>query len=287
MPKQGYISIGKMQMRKFYNVELALSGAVEAVAAFLIPPYVIPKRYWLNMRIGSKEGTTPFPPNFFIDYKLDGRVLPLPTNLNADATAHDTMQEYMNEFATHGDNSQPFNEQTGVQAAYDKIGTSEEVTKPSGLFFTREKSLGLPGNALFSSSDSLYLFDHIITKGKFPYDVKSPEEGSLLVFQAWTDEPAGGSTELVNLIGSSVGSRTLNDLSAEILNHFSNESLRAPLIDTVDVDQEMMNWLSSGLILDALPVMTGDERIVFSTWLSIEFDVQVPAAGRNRVSAPG
>ncbi len=283
---EGMIKVGELHLRKFYNRKLALSGSVEAVAGFLIPPYVMPRRYWMNCRIGSVEGTTPFPPHFFIDYKLDGVIVPLPANLDADATAQNDLQEYMNEFATHGDNNRPYNEQTGVQAAYGKIGTAEETSKPKGVFFEREKTLGLPGNALFQSSDSLFLFDHIVTKGKFAYDVKDPEEGSLLVFQAWTDEPAGSASELVNLLGSAVSSRTLNDLSAEILNHFSNESLRAPLVDTIDVDTEMMNWMSSGQLFDALTVMSGDEAIQFSTWLSVTCDVVVPAAGRNRVAAP-
>ncbi len=127
MPEQiNYERVGKLMMRKFFNAKLAFTGAAEAVAGFLIPPFVVPKRYWLTCRIGSVEGTTPFPPEYFVDYKLDGRIMPLPANLDADAAAQDTLQEYMNVFAPHGDNSYAYNEQTGVQAAYDKIGTAEE-----------------------------------------------------------------------------------------------------------------------------------------------------------------
>ncbi len=281
---ENYDRIGKLQMRKFNNVSLALSGAVEAVAGFIIPPYVVPRRYWLNCRVASVEGATAFPPHTFIDYKLDGRIVPLPSDHDADATANDTLQEMMNVFAPHGDNDAPYNEDTGVQNAYGKVGTAEEDMRPSGAFFTREKTLGLPGNALFQSADSVFLFDHIVTKGTFDKYIKRPDEASLLVFQAWVDEPAASATELINLLGAATAGRTINDLSVEIINSFDDAQRRNPMSDTNDYDQEVMNWLSIGLLGDVLP--TGDGTIVFSTWLNVEFDVMVPSAGANRISAP-
>ncbi len=280
-----YQKVGTMYAKKFYNRALALAGSVEAIGGFLIPPYVVPRRYWLKCRVASVEGTTAFAPHYFTDYKLDGRVVSLPASFDADLAANDTLQEMMNVFAPHGDNSQPFDEAVGVQAAYGKIGTAEEDKTPLGAFFTREQTLGLPSNALFQSADSIFLFDYFKTKGVFPKTLKDVEEGSFLVFQAWTDEPAAGTNELTNLIGSATANRSLNDLSAEILNHFQNESMRTEILSSVDVDQEMMNWLSVGIISDALPTLTGDESIHFSLWLTVEMDVLIPT-GANSVSAP-
>ncbi len=286
MAFEGFEKIGSLTMRKFNNVQIALSGSVEAVAGFYIPPYVVPRRYWLNMKIMSIEGTTPFVPHTVIDYRLDGRLVSLAAGFDADASTNDTLQEAMNVFAPHGDNNQPFDEDTGVQAAYGKVGTAEENVDPSGAFFKREKSLHLPGNALFQSADSLFLFDHIVTKGNLDKYSKPPTEGSFLVFQAWVDEPAASATELLNLIGSASASRTLNDLSAEILNAFDDAQIRAPLIDTIDYDQDMMNWLSIGLLGDALPTLIGDEAVQFSSHLSLEFDVVVPRGTADKIGAP-
>ncbi len=281
-----YEKIGTLTMRKFNNVKLAFSAAVEPIAGFIIPPYVVPKRYWLNCRIQTVEGTTAFVPHTVIDYKLDGRIVPLPSNYDADAAANDTLQEMMNEYAPHGDNDAPYNQDTGVQAGYGKVGTAEEDKKPWGTFFEREKTLALPGNALFSSADSIFLFDHIVTDGKIPWAYKRPEEASLLVFHAWVDEPAASATELLNLIGSADAGRTINDLSVEIINSFDDAQRRNPMSDTNDYDQEVMNWLSIGLLKDALPSLTGDETLQFSTHLSMTFDVVVPQAMANRIAAP-
>ncbi len=132
------------------------------------------------------------------------------------------------------------------------------------------------------------MFDHIQTDGSFKRYTKEVSEASLLVFQAWVDEPAASTTELINLFGSAVGGRTLGDLSAEILTHFQDyDAYTSLVVDTADVDTELMDWLSRGMMFDALPSLSGDETLQFSTFLSVEFDVMVPGGGPQRLSAPG
>ncbi len=283
---RGYTKIGKLYAKKFYNRKLALNASQEAFAGFFIPPFIVPKRYWLRVRLGTVEGTTPFPPHFFMDYLMNGRLVSLPSNFDADAAANDTLQEATNEYAPMGDNSPGFDEQTGMDAGAGKIGTSAEFHKPNGTFFHREKRLGLPDSAVFQSSDSIYMFDHFATDGRFKPGLKDPEEGSLLTFTAWFDEPAGGSTELSNLIGGAGAGRTLNDLSVEALAHFEDNPYSSAIAENVDPDTELFNWLSIGQIFDALPTMTGDEAINVAVHLTVELDVLAPK-GRMTLSAPG
>ncbi len=286
MAIQGYTQVGKLYAKKFYNRKLALNASVEAFAGFIIPPFVVPNRYWLRARVGTVEGTTPFPPHFFMDYLMNGRIVSLPSNFDADLAANDTLQEMTNQFAPVGDNTPGFDEQTGMDAGHNKIGTSVEFSKPLGMFFHREKRLGLPDSAVFQSSDSIYMFDHFATKGTIKPGLKDVEEGSLLTFTAWFDEPAGGTTELSNLIGSNTAGRTLNDLSVEILAHFEDNPYSSAIAENVDPDTELFNWLSIGQIFDALPVMSGDEAINIAVHLTVEMDVVAPR-GQKTLSAPG
>ncbi len=283
---QGHTRVGKVYAKKFYNRKFALDGAAEAFAGFFIPPFCVPRRYWLRCRIGSIEGTTPFPPHFFADYLINGRMVSLPSNFDADNNSNDTLQEATNQYAPIGDNSQPYDQQTGMDAGHGKIGTEEEFTKPQGTIFHREKRLGLPDTAVFSSSDSLYLFDHFSTDGKMNQSIKGVEEGALLTFSAWFDEPAGGTTELNNLIGGNAASRTLNDLSFELLNHFEENPYSSAISEAIDADSEMQTWLSKGQIFDTLPTLSADESFQIATHLTVEMDVMAPK-GRMTLSAPG
>lgn len=285
-----YSKLGTLYPKKFFYNEVPANGAELVLAGLIVPRFVVARQYWLNVMIGTQEGAAPVPPDAKVTYRIVGRGGTIPANIDNDAAANDTWLDKMVQFGKIG--AVAFEGDQNVVGAQDigmTGGAAGYVGDETHVFFTREKVLGLPKNAVFTDADSILVQDAFHTSGKIPRRLSRPDEIDFLVFGITVESDEQGDS---SDIGSQAGASTANfaDLSAECVNFFDGPSnvdhLADPDFSLVGSFPLLDGWLRLGNVNGLTPdLFAEDAELTCRVRLTMKCDVLVPG-GADTLSGP-
>lgn len=244
----------------------------------------------MNVMIGSQEGAAPIPPDAKVTYRMSGRVGSVPSDIDQNLAANDTWVEMMIHYAKTGALSFEGDENAVQNQDVGMIGQIEGyVGNNPNEFFVREKTLGLPKNAVFVDADSIHVVDAFTTSGRIPGHLTRADEIDMLLWgiTVESDEQTGSSEE-VSKVGVAGG--TYANLSASAVEYFlgPNQGLQIadPDFDFDGTFPQLDGWLRFGFTNGLTPsLFAEDAELTVRTRLTVQCDVLVPR-GYKTLSAP-
>ncbi len=282
--------IGTLYPKKFYYNEVPANGAELVLCGLMVPRFVVASQYWMNVMVGTQEGAAAVPPDAKVTYRIAGRSVPLPIDIDNDLAANNTWLEKMRLYSPIGEISLPGDEQSAAAQDVGMIGGVDGyVNKQSNQFFTREKTLGLPKNAVFTDADSILMQDAFSTKGRIPYRLSNPEQMNMLVWGVTVEsDEQGSSSDEGSQLG--VGTSTYADLSGEMVNFFEGASdvnlIADPDFDFAGTFPQLDGWLRTGFLNGFTPdLFVEDAELTFRVRLTVKCDIVLPR-GMNSLSGP-
>lgn len=283
--------LGTLYPKKFYYNEVPANGAELVLCGLIVPRFCVARRYWMNVMIGTQEGAAAVPPDAKVTYRIVGRSGTIPANIDADLAANNTWLEKMNLFAPIGAVIFEGDEQAAASA--QDIGMIGGAAGYPGaqdhVFFKREKTLGLPKNAVFTDADAILMQDAFSTKGRIPRRMSRVDEIDILVWGITVEsDEQGASSDLGSQIGVSTGQ--FADLSADILSYFDGPSdvlqISDPSFSLVGTFPQMDGWLRTGFANGFTPdLFAEDAELTTRVRLTVQVDALVPE-GIGSLSAP-
>lgn len=289
MPK-GYSKLGTLYPKKFYYNEVPANGAELVLCGLMLPRFCVASSYWMNVMIGTQEGAAAVPPDSKVTYRIVGRSVPLPLDIDNDLAANNTWLEKMRLYAQIGEVFHPGDNLSGPAQDVGMIGGEDGmVNRRPSQFFEREKTLGLPKNAVFTDADSILMQDAFVTKGKIPYQLTNPEQINMLVWGVTVEsDEQGASSDEGSQIGLATG--TYGNLTAEMAEFFDGVGDTSQIADP-DFDfgtsfPQLDPWLRTGFVNGFTPdLFAEDAELTFRVRLTVKCDVVLPR-GIKSLSGP-
>ncbi len=198
--------LGTLYMKKFFYNEVPASGSELVLCGVMLPRFVVARRYWMNVMVGTQQGAAVVPPDAKVTYRISGRSVPLPIDIDNDLAANNTWLEKMRLYSPIGPLLHPGDQESAAAQDIGMIGAPDAYVQPNeSRFFVREKTLGLPKNAVFADANSILMQDAFSTSGRFPSRLSHPEQLNMVVWGVTveSDEQGGSSDE-----GSQIGIAT-------------------------------------------------------------------------------
>ncbi len=285
-----YQKLGSLYPKKFYYNEVPANGIELVLCGLIIPKFMVARKYWLNVMIGTQEGAAAVPPDAKVTYCVVGRSAVLPADIDADASGEST---WLNKKVIHAPIGAVVFE--GDQSASNvtdigMIGGPAGYTGPKdSTFFTREKTMGLPKNAVFTDADSILMQDAFSTSGKIGKKHSSPEEIDMLVWGITVESDEQGlSSDLGSQIGIATGH--FANLSSEAVEYFDGPSDVAQISDPdfsfIASFPQLDGWLRTGFVNGFTPdLFAEDAELTTRVRLTVACDVLVPGGARS-ISGP-
>ncbi len=276
-------SIGTVWIKKPYHVVAGSDGIEEAIAGVLLPPYVIPSRYWIKTRLLTDESMAAGDARSLQPYRISGRCGDFPRDFVTDADPPsaglqlltDLMEEYLpHEPGSVGDNVQDAQEDVGLPGSGVVAITSQE-------FFSRDMWLGLPKNALIVDTDVIRQVDYFSTKGMIPNRmVGNYDQGTIIGFGLTTESFLTQAQADDALLGGPANATPqLDDILTEILDKIEqNTAGDTPVLfktgmgDTSLFNSQALLWQTSAYGTQ----VTGGTAIRATSVLTLQCDVKIP-----------
>lgn len=287
-------SLGTIYIKKPYHVVVGSDGIEEAIAGVLLPPYVIPNRYWIKSRIISDIDIPTdalSDARFLQPMRISGRVGDFPrdfiTDANPPSAGLQLLTDLMEEFLPHepgsvGDNVQDTQEDVGMPG-------SGVVPIKSQEFFSRDIWLGLPKNALMVDADMIRPVDYFSTKGRISNKmVGRYDQGTIVAFGATTEafEIQAQSDDAL-LGGPANATPQLDVILTEILDKIeANTAGDTPVLfetgmgDTALLNSQALQWQTGAYGI----VVGGDIAMRCTTVLTLQCDVRIPQYSEHFVA---
>lgn len=276
-------SLGTIYIKKPFHIAAGSDGIEEALCGVVLPPYVIPSRYWLKTRIIS-SGTTPTQDGMDLQpYTISGRVGDMERDFITDAdpptAGLQLLTDLMEQFLPHepgsvGDNTQD------TQVDVNLPGSSV-IGVRSQEFFRRDMWLGLPKNALMVDADVLRYVDYFTTKGVIRNNmVGRYDQATLLAFGITTEAFEIQAQSDDALFGAAANATPqLPLILGEILDQIEqNTAGDTPVLfgtglgGTTKFNTQVMNWQTGAYGTD----VTGDAAIRATSVLTVQCDIKIP-----------
>lgn len=284
-------SLGTIYIKKPFHITAGNDGIEEALAGVLLPPYVIPSRWWLKTRIIT-AGTAPAQDGMEIQpYTISGRVGDFPrdfvTDANPPSAGLQLLTDLMEEFLPHepasvGDNVQD------TQVDVNLPGTSV-IGVTSQEFWRRDKWLGLPRNALLVDADVIRYVDYFSVKGTIPNRmIGRYDQGTMLAFGLTTNGFEVQAESDDSLLGAAANaSPQLDNILTEILDQIEqNTAGDTPVLFETGMggatrfNTQVMNWKTAAYGID----VSGDASIRANSVLTVQVDVRIPQYSEHFVA---
>lgn len=259
----GYI---KTQVKE---VSSASAGQEVFIGGKGFPPYVVPTRYWMNLRM---VGTANSSPNAAQDYSVRGIAVPLTRSQGTSAAGQDLMEKFGDPFADPIDWQQAtvlFD--LGIQ------GGLQEYTSwyKDRQVFQRGATLALPERAVFSADGNVRYVDQWSQKGAImsPWAVDEPKffgvgyTTNIPVYDTAVDWDA-------ILWGNQTKIPAFTEL---VVNEFLDPTQETGIaVGTHFRDADFINWSSNGHGTTDASVADTIVEMGMRVRLTIKYDVYIP-----------
>lgn len=276
-------SLGTVYIKKPFHVTAGSDGIEEAIAGVLLPPYVIPNRYWLRTRIISNAGTPAQDAKDTQPYVISGRIGDFPrgykTDANPPSAGLQLLTDLMEQYLAHEPGS------VGDDVADDQ----EDVNLPgSGVvgirsqeFFRRDVVLGLPKNALIVDTDIIRYVDHFSTKGRIPNHVVGRyDEATIMAFGMTTESFEVQSQSDDALLGGPANAAPqLEVILTELLDKIeANTAGDTPVLfktgmgDVALLNSQALLWQTSAYGT----AVNGNASLDVNSILTVQCDIRIP-----------
>ncbi len=278
-------SIGTIYIKKPFHVTVGADGIEEAIAGILLPPYVIPNRYWIKSRLIGQDNPPTHDARSIQPMRISGRIGDFPRDYKTDADPPsaglqlltDLMETYLpHEPGSVGDSTADAQEDVGLPG-------SEIVAIKSQEFFSRDLWLGLPKNALIVDTDIIRYVDYFTTKGRIPNSkVGRYDEATIIGFGGTTEDWQTQAESDIGLLGATANAAPqLEVILTEILDQIeANTAGDTPVLFSTGMggtklfNTQTQTW-QLGAYGTAVP---GDAAKSFdvTTVLTVQCDVRIP-----------
>lgn len=276
-------SIGTVWIKKPFHITAGNDGIEEALAGVLLPPYIIPSRYWIKSRIITDEATQTIDARSLQPYTISGRVGDFPRDFVTDADPPSAglqlLTDLMEEFLPHEPGSVGDNVQDTQQDV--NLPGSGVVGIRSQEFFRRDGWMGLPKNALVVDTDIIRHIDYFSTKGFIKNNMVGRYDQATIVAFGLTTEAfeIQAQSDDALLGGPANAAPQLDDILTEILDKIEgNTAGDTPVLfktgmgDTALLNSQALQWQTGAYGVDVL----GDSSLRATTVLTVQCDVKIP-----------
>ncbi len=278
--------LGTLYPKKYFYNEVPADGAELVLCGLIVPKFLVARKYWMNVMIGTQEGAAAVPPDAKVTYRIVGRSAVIPANLDVDAAAVDTWLEKKIAFAPIGAVTFEGDEAAVNMQDVGMIGGVAGFTGPKdSIFFTREKVLGLPKNAVFTDADSILMQDAFSTQGRISRKHSSVDEINMLIWGITVEsDEQGSSSDVTSQVGSATGQ--FADLSADAVAFFDGPSdvlqISDPSFSLATSFPQLEAWLRFGFNNGFTPdLFAEDAELTTRVRLTVQCDVLVPGGARS------
>lgn len=251
------------------------NGVEKALVAKVMPPYVVPVRYWARMSLVG-QNVAGVNPDTFMQYRFRLGCPMMPESQQAQEAAADVLRDTL--MARYGTET--------VTEAMDPddvpdidigiVGDSSRVNKSIANTFMEHKAhLGLPNRAVFVSDAKVIPVDSWSRSGLISI-VGAVDEARLFIAGMVADSPTAITDESTFTFGSP-GNSQLQDLLGEIYDHVGKFADPAELIGS-GLATQLKNWLQEGYV-DSSLLMDMDLTVKLN--LTIQCEIFEPATARH------
>lgn len=279
-------SLATIYVKKPFHVGVGSDGIEEAIAGCILPPYVIPSRYWIKTRIitdivipvdASNDATNLQP------YRISGRVGDFQrdflTDANPPSAGLQLLTDLMEEFLPHepgsvGDNVQDTQVDVGLPG-------SGVVPIQSQEFFSRDKWLGLPQNGLVVDTDLIRYVDYFSAKGMIKNSMVGRYDQATIIGFGMTLDNFDTEAESDDALfgGPANSAPQLEVLLEEILDKIAQNTVGdTPMLfstgmgDTALLNSQALQWQTGAYGTS----VTGNSAVKITTVLTVQCDVRIP-----------
>lgn len=283
-------SLATIYIKKPFHIVVGSDGVEEAMCGVLLPPYVIPNRYWLKSRIITDGATSTDDAKALQPYTISGRIGDFPrgflTDGNPPSAGLQLLTDLMEEFLAH----EPGSVGDGVQDEQINVNLpgSGVVGIRAQEIFRRDMWMGLPKNALIVDTDIIRYVDYFSTKGRIKNsDVGRYDEATIFAFGITTDgfEIQAESDDAL-LGGPANAAPQLEVILTEILDKIEgNTAGDTPMLfktgmgDVALLNSQALQWQTGAYGTQVL----GDSNLRVTSVLTVQCDVRIPQHSEHLV----
>ncbi len=283
-------SLATVWIKKPFHVGIGSDGIEEALCGVLLPPYIIPSRYWLKTRILTDETTPTLDARALQPMTISGRVGDFPRDFITDADPPSAglqlLTDLMEQYLPH----EPGSVGDGIQDTQADVNLpgSGVIGIRSQEFFRRDIWLGLPKNALIVDTDVIRYVDYFSTNGFIKNRmVGRYDQGTIVAFGATTESFEIQAESDDALLGAAANaSPQLDNILTEILDKIEGNTVgdtplqfKTGMGDLSLLNTQANNWQTGAYGIS----VSGDTAVGATSVLTLQCDVKIPQSSQHLV----